>query len=317
MDVSERNQEATLFVGELDAAVNESLLWELFLQVGPVGERGKARRGKAGKADKAGSIIACVALCCSLASHTTHDSRLAAVNVHIPRDKVSNEHQSFGFVEMHSVLDADYAMKVLNGVRLFGRPIRVNKSNRDTRTADIGANLFVGNLDPDVDEHLLQTTFAVFGALVGQPKIMREPETGKSRGFGFVSYDAFDAADAAIATMNGQYICNRPITVSFALKKDGKGERHGTETERMLAAQQAANRPAAAAGANAVHKPLMPSTFMPAMMLPPGAFGGMMGMPMPTMMAPVGLAGPMAMGFMPQMSTSGVPMPQQQQQQQR
>ena len=37
-DVTDRNQEATLFVGELDAQVTESLLWELFLQVGPVGE---------------------------------------------------------------------------------------------------------------------------------------------------------------------------------------------------------------------------------------------------------------------------------------
>lgn len=212
---------------------------------------------------------------------------------------------------MHSVLDADYAMKVLNAVRLFGRPIRVNKSNRDTRAADIGANLFIGNLDHEVDEALLQSTFAVFGPLLGQPKVMREPETGKSRGFGFVSYDSFDAADAAIATMNGQYLCNRPVTVSFALKKDGKGERHGTETERMLAAQAAANRPVNAATAAAMGKP--PSTFMPTQMLPPSAFGGMMGMMqmglpgMPMMAPPPGLAGPMAMPPLP--STSGVPMP--------
>lgn len=28
--------------------------------------------------------------------------------------------------------------------------------------------------------------------------------------------------------MNGQYLCNRQITVSYAYKKDTKGERHGT-----------------------------------------------------------------------------------------
>ena len=33
-----RNQEATLFVGELDSQVHEALLWELFQQVAPVGE---------------------------------------------------------------------------------------------------------------------------------------------------------------------------------------------------------------------------------------------------------------------------------------
>jgi splicing factor 3B subunit 4 len=178
-------------------------------------------------------------------------------------------------------------------VRLFGRPIRVNKSNRESRSADIGANLFVGNLDHDVDESLLQSTFAVFGQLLGQPKVMREPETGRSRGFAFISFDTFEAADAAIGTMNGQYIGGRPITVSFALKKDGKGERHGTETERMLAAQSRSNRPTSASAPSLV--PKLPVTNP--------AFAAMQ---MPTMMAPAGLAGPfvmppVGMPMMPQM----------------
>ena len=37
--------------------------------------------------------------------------------------------------------------------------------------------------------------------------------------------------------MNGQFLCNRPITCSYAFKKDAKGERHGTAAERLLAAQ--------------------------------------------------------------------------------
>jgi hypothetical protein len=36
--VQERNPDATVYVGELDQRVTEPLLWELFLQVGPVGE---------------------------------------------------------------------------------------------------------------------------------------------------------------------------------------------------------------------------------------------------------------------------------------
>lgn len=58
---------------------------------------------------------------------------------------------------------------------------------------------------------------------------MRDPETGASRGFAFISYDSFEASDAAVAMMNGQFINNRAINVSYAMKKDGKGERHGTE----------------------------------------------------------------------------------------
>ncbi|KAL8545678.1 hypothetical protein ACS0TY_005713 [Phlomoides rotata] len=36
--------------------------------------------------------------------------------------------------------------------------------------------------------------------------------------------------------MNDQYLCNRQITVSYAYKRDTKGERHGTHAERVLAA---------------------------------------------------------------------------------
>ncbi|KAL0350335.1 UNVERIFIED_CONTAM: Splicing factor 3B subunit [Sesamum radiatum] len=183
---AERNQDATVYVGNLDAKVSEELLWELFVQAGPV------------------------------------------VNVYVPKDRVTNAHQGYGFVEFRSEEDADYAIKVLNMIKLYGKAIRVNKASQDKKSVDVGANLFIGNLDPDVDEKLLYDTFSAFGVIVTNPKIMRDPETGNSRGFGFISYDSFEASDAAIETMNGQYLCNRQITVSYAYKKDTKGERHGT-----------------------------------------------------------------------------------------
>ena len=42
--------------------------------------------------------------------------------------------------------------------------------------------------------------------------------------------------------MNGQFLMNRCITVSYAMKKDGNGERHGTAAERLLAAQAPKSR---------------------------------------------------------------------------
>ncbi|KAG8384033.1 hypothetical protein BUALT_Bualt04G0076400 [Buddleja alternifolia] len=191
---AERNQDATVYVGNLETKVSEELLWELFVQAGPV------------------------------------------VNVYVPKDRVTNAHQGYGFVEFRSEEDADYAIKVLNMIKLYGKAIRVNKASQDKKSVDVGANLFIGNLDPDVDEKLLYDTFTAFGVIVTNPKIMRDPETGNSRGFGFISYDSFEASDAAIETMNGQYLCNRQITVSYAYKKDTKGERHGTPAERVLAA---------------------------------------------------------------------------------
>lgn len=66
---------------------------------------------------------------------------------------------------------------------------------------------------------------------------MRDPETGNSKGFAFINFASFEASDAAIDAMNGQYLCNRAISLSYAFKKDTKGERHGSAAERLLAAQ--------------------------------------------------------------------------------
>lgn len=131
-------------------------------------------------------------------------------------------------------------------IKLYGKPLRVSKASQDKSSKEVGANLFIGNLDPDVDETLLYNTFNAFGVIVNNPKITRDPESGVSKGFGFISFEDFDASDAAIDAMNGQYLGGRPITVSYAYKKDTKGERHGTPAERLLAAQRKAMQPQSA-----------------------------------------------------------------------
>lgn len=125
----------------------------------------------------------------------------------------------------------------MNMIKLYGKPIRVNKASAHNKNLDVGANIFIGNLDPEIDEKLLYDTFSAFGVILQTPKIMRDPDTGNSKGYAFINFASFDASDAAIEAMNGQYLCNRPITVSYAFKKDSKGERHGSAAERLLAAQ--------------------------------------------------------------------------------
>jgi len=197
----ERNQEATVYVGNLDEKVTDTLLWELMLQAGPV------------------------------------------VNVHLPKDRVTQQHQGYGFCEFMTEEDADYAIKIMNMIKLYGKQIRVNKATSDKKNLDVGASLFIGNLDPDIDEKFLYDTFGAFGVIVQTPKIARDSETGNSKGYGFISFDNFESSDAAIEAMNGQYLMNKAITVSYAFKKDGKGERHGTAAERLLAAQAKKNIP--------------------------------------------------------------------------
>ena len=66
------------------------------------------------------------------------------------------------------------AIKVLNMIKLFGKAIRVNKASQDKDTLDVGANLFIGNLDPDVDEkvwhRICSRTCCAYFALCHAPR---------------------------------------------------------------------------------------------------------------------------------------------------
>jgi RNA recognition motif-containing protein len=81
---------------------------------------------------------------------------------------------------------------------------------------------------------MLRDVFNQFG-IVLSTKIMRDPETGVSKKYGFVAFDNFDSSDSAINIMNGQYLEGRPIDVSYSYKKDANGEKHGSAAERVLA----------------------------------------------------------------------------------
>ena len=49
------------------------------------------------------------------------------VNVHMPKDRITQAHQGYGFVEFMGEDDADYAIKIMNMIKVYGKPIRVNK----------------------------------------------------------------------------------------------------------------------------------------------------------------------------------------------
>ncbi|UZJ56508.1 hypothetical protein CBS101457_005828 [Exobasidium rhododendri] len=199
-------------------------------------------------------------------------------NVHLPKDRITSTHQGYGFAEFQTEVDAEYACKILNGIKLFGKPLRVNKASSDRKQVDIGANLFIGNLDAAVDERIMFETFSAFGNVVGLPKVARDEATGASRNFGFVSFDSFEASDAAIEALSNQHLLNRPITVSYAQKKDGKGgERHGTPAERLLATQARKN--------NALPE-YRPFNFNARPPPPPPSIPGQAGMPQAIMGAP-------------------------------
>ena len=84
--------------------------------------------------------------------------------------------------------------------------------------------LFVGSLSWNTDDSGLQQAFAVFGE-ISEAKVITDRDSGRSRGFGFVTFDDDEAADKAIEAMNDKELDGRTIRVNVAQDKrrDGGG----------------------------------------------------------------------------------------------
>jgi RNA recognition motif-containing protein len=80
--------------------------------------------------------------------------------------------------------------------------------------------IYVGNLSFDTTEESLEAAFATYGA-VRSVSIIRDRETGKSRGFGFVEMDDDDEASSALSGLNGSQLDSRTVTVNEARPRTG------------------------------------------------------------------------------------------------
>lgn len=75
--------------------------------------------------------------------------------------------------------------------------------------------LFVGNLSFDTEEEGLREAFAQFGQVV-EAKVIFDRDTGRARGFGFVTMSSSEEAEAATQGMNGAMLDGRPLRVNEA-----------------------------------------------------------------------------------------------------
>ena len=80
-----------------------------------------------------------------------------------------------------------------------------------------GTNLFIFHLPNEWGEEDLSRNFAAFGNIISA-RIMTDRETGRSRGFGFVSYDNSQSAHTAMRSMNGFSVLGKRLKVQ--LKKE-------------------------------------------------------------------------------------------------
>lgn len=78
--------------------------------------------------------------------------------------------------------------------------------------------LYVGNIPYTVSEKDLQSAFSAYGN-VESVKIIKDRETGRSKGFAFVEFTSDDEGREAARSMNGYQINGRPLKVNEARQK--------------------------------------------------------------------------------------------------
>ncbi len=90
----------------------------------------------------------------------------------------------------------------------------------------MSTNLYIGNLPFTTTDSELQEMFSQYGTVV-KAQVIKDRETGRSRGFGFVEMS--DGADQAVSQMNGQSFQGRALTVNEARPRE---ERSSSSSSR-------------------------------------------------------------------------------------
>ncbi|GAA0152751.1 hypothetical protein LIER_11153 [Lithospermum erythrorhizon] len=154
--------------------------------------------------------------------------------VEVIYDKVTGRSRGFGFVTMSSVEEVQAAVQQFNGYELDGRELRVNSgppppkrdnfASRDfssggSRGSSGGFNsdnrVYVGNLSWGVDDLALQNLFREQGKVM-EARVVYDRESGRSRGFGFVTFSSPEEVNSAVEALDGTDLDGRTIRVSPA-----------------------------------------------------------------------------------------------------
>src|SRR5579863_5897371 len=82
-------------------------------------------------------------------------------------------------------------------------------------------NIYVGNLSFQTTEQDLEAAFSAYGQ-VERAQLVKDRDTGKSRGFGFVEMADDAGADRAIEALNGSQLDGRSLTVNEARPREAR-----------------------------------------------------------------------------------------------
>ena len=157
------------------------------------------------------------------------------------RDKDTREPRGFGFVTMSSPEEAKRAIGHLNGKEMQGSKIRVRPAGDDKkgkgnqrgggkRKFDPACKIFVGNLAHAAETTDLHKHFSQIGTVI-DAIAMKDRDSGRSRGFGFVTFETPENASKAIEKLHRSKILGRPVNVQPSGQKGGN-KKIGLGTDR-------------------------------------------------------------------------------------
>jgi RNA recognition motif-containing protein len=86
----------------------------------------------------------------------------------------------------------------------------------------MGNKLYVGNLGYGLGDSDLEKLFTTYGS-VRSAQVIKDRDTGRSKGFGFVEMGSDQEAQAAITALNGKEVDGRTLVVNEARPKEGGG----------------------------------------------------------------------------------------------
>uniref|UniRef100_A0A671Y4F3 Nucleolysin TIAR n=2 Tax=Sparus aurata TaxID=8175 RepID=A0A671Y4F3_SPAAU len=175
------------YVGNLSRDVTEILILQLFTQIGPC---------KSCKMITEVSNEECLSF-----THTSNDP--------------------YCFVEFFEHRDAAAALAAMNGRKILGKEVKVNWATTPSSQKKDTSNhfhVFVGDLSPEITTEDVKAAFAPFGK-ISDARVVKDMTTGKSKGYGFVSFFNKLDAENAIINMGGQWLGGRQIRTNWATRK--------------------------------------------------------------------------------------------------
>ncbi|KAG8057773.1 hypothetical protein GUJ93_ZPchr0002g24587 [Zizania palustris] len=137
-------------------------------------------------------------------------------------NRETDRSRGFGFITMSTVEEAEKAVEIFHRYDVNGRLLVVNKAAPRGARVERAPNqfgpsfrIYVGNLPWQVDDSRLVQLFSEHGKVV-DARVVYDRETGRSRGFGFVTMATQQELDDAIAALDGQSLDGRALRVNVA-----------------------------------------------------------------------------------------------------